>query len=148
MLGQLISPLTKGLLIVAFLTTSVAISTTYLYLGTRDKLVELETQHTQLKQTLKECSEGKSKVIEGAKQDDTLNVDKEDKISALEDEKDILLKRLNDLSKPKKCTTPITNTLELPQNEIINISASWDADVQQLLNNAYRSNKRDSNPTP
>ncbi len=148
MLGQLISPLTKGLLLVAFLATSVAVSTTYLYLGARDKLSSLESQHTQLKQELKECSEGKSRVVEGAKQDDTINVDKEDKISTLESEKDVLLKKLRDLSKPKKCSTPTTNTPESPPNETIDISASWDADVQQLLNNAYRSNKRDSNPTP
>lgn len=148
MLGDLISPLTKGLLLVAFLAIATAFTTTYLYLGTRDKLVALETQHTQLKQELKECSEGKSKVVEGAKQDDTLTVDKEDKLSALEDEKDVLLKRLEILSKTKKCTTSTTNTLEIPQNEIINVNDSWDADVQQLLDNTYRSNKRDSNPTP
>lgn len=153
MLGELVSPLTKGLLIVAFLATSVAFFTTCLYLGTRDKLVELESKHVQLKQELKECSEGKSKVVEGAKQDDTLNVDKEDKLSALEDEKDVLLKRLEILSKTRKCSArnlplPNTNTLEIPQNEIINVNDSWDADVQQLLDNTYRSNKRDSNPTP
>lgn len=148
MLGDLISPLTKGLLLVAFLAIATAFTTTYLYLGTRDKLVELGARHTQLKQELKECSEGKSKVVEGAKQDDTLTVDKEDKLSALEDEKDVLLKRLEILSKTKKCTTSTTNTLEIPQNEIINVNDSWDADVQQLLDNTYRSNKRDSNSTP
>ena len=148
MLGELISPLTKGLLIVALLAIIAATSATYLYLGTRDELVELESKHTQLKQELKECSESKSKVVEGAKQDDALNVDKEEKLSALEDEKDALLKRLEILSKTKKCVPPTTNTLEIPQNEIININDKWDADVQQLLDNTYRSNKRDSNPTP
>ena len=148
MLGDLISPLTKGLLLVASLAIATASLTTYLYLGTRDELVALESKHTQLKQELKECNEGKSKVVEGAKQDDALNVDKEEKLSALEDEKEVLLKRLNTLSRIKKCTTPTTNTLEVPQNEIINPYASWDTDVQQLLDNTYRSNKRDSNPTP
>ena len=144
MLGDLISPLTKGLLIVAFLATSVAFSTTYLYLGTRDKLVALESKHTQLKQELKECSEGKERVVEGAKQDDTINAEKEDNISILKDEKDLLLKKLSDLQNTRKCTpkqpTPSENV-----NEIININDSWDADVQQLLDNTYRSNKRDSN---
>lgn len=148
MLGDLISPLTKGLLLVAFLATSVAVSTTYLYLGTRDKLVELETQHMQLKQELKECSEGKDKVVEGAKQDDTINVEKEDNISILKDEKDLLLKKLSDLQNTRKCT-PKQSTPSLENvNETINVNDSWDADVQQLLDNTYRSNKRDSNPTP
>ena len=153
MLGQLISPLTKGLLLVAFLASSVAVSTTYLYLGTRDELVSLQSKHTQLEQTLKECDESKSKVVEGAQQDDMLNVEKEEKLSALEDEKEALLKRLKDLSKTKKCLaiplpTQTANTLEAPQNEIINPHASWDADIQQLLNEAYENNKRDTNPTP
>ena len=147
MLGDLISPLTKGLLLVAFLATSVAVSTTYLYLGTRDKLVALETQHTQLKQELKECSEGKDKVVEGAKQDDAINVEKEDNISILNDEKDLLLKKLSDLQSTKKCI-PKQPTSSENINEIINVNDSWDADVQQLLDNTYSSNKRDSNPTP
>lgn len=148
MLGELVSPLTKGLLIVALLAMIAATLATKLYLGTRDELAALESKHTQLEQVLKECSEGKSKVVEGAKQDDALNVDKEEKLSALEDEKDALLKRLQNLSKTKKCITPNTNTLETPRNEIINVNDSWDVDVQQLLDHTYRSNKRDSNPTP
>lgn len=147
------SSITKGLLIATLLFLSTSALMTHLYLGTRDELAALESKHTQLKQELKGCSESKSKVIEGAKQDDALNVDKEGKLSALEDEKDALLKRLEILSKTKKCSTTklpssTTNTLETPPNEIININDSWDADVQQLLDNTYRSNKRDSNPTP
>jgi hypothetical protein len=148
MLGDLISPLTKGLLLVAFLAIATAFTTTYLYLGTRDKLVALETQHTQLKQELKECSEGKSKVVEGAKQDDTINVEKEDNISVLKDEKDLLLKKLSDLQNTRKCTPKQPTPSSENVNEIINVNDSWDADVQQLLDNTYRSNKRDSNPTP
>ena len=148
MLGELISPLTKGLLLVASLAIVTAISTTYLYLDKRDELVSLQSKHTQLEQTLIECDEGKAKVVEGAQQDDTLNVEKEEKLSALEGEKEVLLKRLKDLSKTKKCVTPTTNTLEVPQNETINPHASWDADIQQLLNEAYENNKRDTNPTP
>jgi len=146
MISVLLNPLTKWLLIVAFLAMIVACSTTYLYLGTRDKLVELEARHTQLKQVLKECSEGKSKVVEGAQQDDTLNVEKETVISTLEDEKKSLLKRLDTLSK-KKCITS-TTTLEKLPNETINPRASWDADIQQLLNETYDRNKRETNPTP
>lgn len=146
MLGQLISPLTKGLLLVAFLASSVAVSTTYLYLGTRDELVALESKHTQLKQALKECSEGKDKVIEGAKQDDSINMDKEDELATLKGEKDVLLNKLDKLSRTK-CKAPTPTTTEIIY-ETINIGDSWDADVQQLLDNTYRSNKRDSNPTP
>lgn len=153
MLGALVNPLTKGLLFVASLAIVTAILTTNLYLSTRDELTALESKHTQLKQDYKECSEGKAKVIEGAQQDDTLNVEKEEKLSALEGEKDALLKRLKDLSKTKKCLAiplpaPTTNTLEAPQNETINPYASWGADIQQLLNEAYENNKRDTNPTP
>ena len=121
----------------------------FLYLGTRDELIELETKHTQLKQDLKESQESKSKMAVGAQQDDTLNVEKETAISTLEDEKESLLKRLDILSK-KRCITPTTNTSETTPNEktYIDPSASWDADIQQLLNEAYESNKRDSNPTP
>ena len=120
----------------------------FLYLGTRDELIELETKHTQLKQGLKESQESKSKMAVGAQQDDTLNVEKETAISTLEDEKESLLKRLDILSK-KRCITPTTNTSETTPNEktYIDPSASWDADIQQLLNEAYESNKRDSNPT-
>lgn len=153
MLGELISPLTKGLLLVASLAIVTAVSTTYLYLGIRDELVALESKHTQLKQEYTECSEGKDRVVEGAQQDDMLNVEKEEKLSALESEKEALLKRLKDLSKTKKCLAiplpaPTTNTLEAPQNETINPYASWGADIQQLLNEAYENNKRDTNPTP
>ena len=146
MLGDLISPLTKGLLIVAILAMIAATSATYLYLGTRDELVELESKHTQLKQELKECSESKSKVLEGAKQDDNINVDKEDELTALKGEKDTLLDKLDKLSRTK-CKAPVITTTEI-MYETINIGDSWDADVQQLLDNTYRSNKRDSNPTP
>ena len=146
MLGELISPLTKGLLIVAILAMIAATSATYLYLGTRDKLVALEARHTQLKQELKECSEGKDKVLEGAKQDDNINVDKEDELTALKGEKDTLLDKLDKLSRTK-CKAPVITTTEI-MYEAINIGDSWDADVQQLLDNTYRSNKRDSNPTP
>ena len=148
MLGQLISPLTKGLLIVAFLATSVAISTTYLYLDKRDELVSLQSKHTQLEQELKECDEGKEKVVEGAKQDDAINVEKEDNISILKDEKDLLLKKLYDLQNTRKCTPKQPTPSSENVNEIINVNDSWDADIQQLLDNTYRSNKRDSNPTP
>ena len=146
MLGDLISPLTKGLLLVASLAIATASLTTYLYLGTRDELVELGARHTQLKQALKECSEGKDKVVEGAKQDDNINMDKEDELTTLKGEKDNLLNKLDKLSRTK-CKTPTTTTTEI-MYETINIGDSWDADVQQLLDNTYRSNKRDSNPTP
>ena len=146
MLGDLISPLTKGLLLVAILAMIAATSATYLYLGTRDKLVALESQHTQLKQELKECSEGKDKVLEGAKQDDNINMDKEDELTTLKGEKDVLLSKLDKLSRTK-CKAPAPTTTEIIY-ETINIGDSWDADVQQLLDNTYRSNKRDSNPTP
>lgn len=119
-----------------------------LYLGTRDELIELQTKHTQLEQDLKESQESKSKVVEGNAQDDTLNVEKETAISTLEDEKKSLLKRLDILSK-KRCITPTINTSETTSNEktYIDPNASWDADIQQLLNEAYESNKRDTNPT-
>ena len=146
MLGQLISPLTKGLLIVALLAVIAATSATYLYLGTRDKLVALESQHTQLKQELEECSESKNKIVEGTKQDDSINVDKEDELTTLKGEKDTLLDKLDKLSRTK-CKTPAPATTEI-MYETINIGDSWDADVQQLLDNTYRSNKRDSDPTP
>lgn len=148
MLGELISPLPKVLLLVAFLATSVACFTTHLYLGTRDELVELESKHTQLKQGLKECSESKEKVVEGSKQDDTLNVQKEETISALEGEKESLLKRLSDLQNAKRCSPKQPTPSENVNEKVIDVNDSWDADVQQLLDNTYRSNKRDSNPTP
>jgi len=120
-----------------------------LYLGTRDELIELQTKHTQLEQDLKESQESKSKIVEGNAQDDTLNVEKETAISTLEDEKKSLLKRLDTLSK-KRCITPTTQTSETTPNEktYIDPNASWDADIQQLLNEAYENNKRDTNPTP
>lgn len=148
MLSGMLNPLTKGLLIVAFLAMIAAILATYLYLGTRDKLVELEARQIELKQALKECSEGKEKVVEGAKQDDTINVEKEGNISILKDEKDLLLKKLSDLQNTRKCTPKQPTPSSENVNEVINVNDSWDADVQQLLDNTYRSNKRDSNPTP
>lgn len=128
-----------------FLVTSLLV--TYLYLGTRDELIELQTKHTQLEQDLKESQESKSKIVEGTQQDDTLNVEKETQITTLEDEKKSLLKRLDILSK-KRCVTPTTNTQETAPNETINPHASWDADIQQLLDEAYENNKRDTNSTP
>jgi hypothetical protein len=146
MLGDLISPLTKGLLLVAFLAIATASLTTYLYLVKRDDLASLESKHMQLTQELTECSEGRDKVIEGAKQDDSINMDKEDELATLKGEKDNLLNKLDKLSRTK-CKTPTTTTTEI-MYETINIGDSWDADVQQLLDNTYRSNKRDSNSTP
>jgi flagellar biosynthesis/type III secretory pathway chaperone len=107
----------------------------------------LQSTYTQLKQDFEELSESKDKVVEGGKQDDTLIVDKTKELSALEDDKDALLKRLEALSKSKKCSPKATNSEE-PKNETINASANWDAGIQQLLNEAYENNKRDTNPTP
>lgn len=133
--------------ILAVLLLITSLVSTNLYLGNRDRLVELESQHTQLKQVLKECSEGVDRVAKGGMQDDTLNVERENNLSILEDEKDTLLKKLSDLQNAKKCSpnqaTPTENI-----NETINVNANWDVDVQRLLDNTYRSNKRDSNPTP
>lgn len=130
-----------------FLTTNLLLG--FLYLGTRDELIELQTKYTQLEQDLKESQESKSKVVVGSQQDDTLNVEKETAISTLEDEKKALLKRLAFLS-GKKCIIPTTQALENTPNEktYIDPNASWDADIQQLLNEAYENNKRDTNPTP
>lgn len=130
-----------------FLATSLLLGS--LYSGTRDELIELQTQYIQLKQDLRESQESKSKVVISSQQDDTLNVEKETIISALEDEKASLLKRLDTFSK-KRCITSTTNTLEITSNEktYIDPNASWDADIQQLLNEAYESNKRGSNITP
>ena len=148
MLGNLFTGLlSKILLATTLLFLSVASISTYLYLGTRDELTLLKSTYTQLKQDYIECSESKSKVVEGAQQDDTLNVEKDTALSTLEDEKKALLKRLAFLS-GKKCVIPTTSTLETTKNEIINPHASWDADIQQLLDEAYENNKRDSNPTP
>jgi flagellar biosynthesis/type III secretory pathway chaperone len=140
--------LLKIVSVIAALCFVLSLFTTYLYLGTRDELIELQTKYTQLEQVLKESQESKSKVVVGAQQDDTLNVEKETKITTLEDEKEVLLKRLASLSKQKKCVTSTTNTLEPTKNETINPTASWDADIQQLLDEAYNHNKRDTNPTP
>jgi len=135
-----------SVLAAVFLVSSLIVGS--LYLGTRDELIELETKYTQLKQDLKESQESKSKIVEGNAQDDTLNVEKETAISTLEDEKKSLLKRLDILSK-KRCITSTTTLEKLPNEKTyIDPSASWDADIQQLLNEAYESNKRDSNPTP
>jgi hypothetical protein len=129
-----------------FLVSSLILGS--LYLGTRDELIELETKHAQLKQDLKESQESKSKIVEGNAQDDTLNVEKETAISTLEGEKKSLLKRLDILSK-KRCIISTTTLEKLPNEKThIDPSASWDADIQQLLNEAYESNKRDTNPTP
>ena len=147
MIGNLFTGvLTKILLAATLLCGSVACVSVYLYLGTRDELVELEARQIELKQALKECSEGKDKVVEGAKQDDSINMDKEEELTALKGEKDVLLSKLDKLSRTK-CRTPSPAATEI-MYETINIGDSWDADVQQLLDNTYRSNKRDSNPTP
>lgn len=131
MLGELISPLTKGLLIVAFLATSVAVSTTYLYLGTRDKLVELETQHTQLKQDFTECSEAKSKIKISAEQDDTIILDKQEKIDSLTKEKDDLLSQLGKI--PKKAC----KTVSQPQNNIEHINEIEYVDIDLPFNDDF-----------
>lgn len=134
-----------SILAVLLLITSLVSS--YLYLGNRDRLVELESQHTQLKQVLKECSERVDRVTKGGMQDDTLNVERENNLSILEDEKDTLLKKLSDLQNAKKCTSKQATSTE-NTNETIDVNANWDVDVQRLLDNTYLSNKRDSNPTP
>jgi hypothetical protein len=50
------------------------------------------------------------------------------------------------LSKKQVCTSQPTK--EDNKDETINPSISWDADIQQLLDEAYENNKRDTNPTP
>jgi hypothetical protein len=149
MLGNLFTGLlSKILLATTLVFLSVASISTYLYLGTRDELTLLKSTYTQLKQDYTECSESKSKIVEGGKQDDTLNVEKETDISTLEGEKKSLLKRLDILSK-KRCITTTTTLEKLPDEKTyIDPSASWDVDIQQLLNEAYENNKRDTNPTP
>ena len=84
--------------------------------------------------------------MEWAKQDDNINMDKEDELTTLKGEKDVLLSKLDKLSRTK-CKAPTPTTTEITY-ETINIGDSWDADVQQLLDNTYHSNKRDSDPTP
>lgn len=136
MLGELISPLTKGLLLVASLAIVTAISTTYLYLGTRDELVELETQHTQLKQEYIECSEAKDKAKVSAEQDDTIILDKQEKIDSLTKEKDDLLSQLGKI--PKKVCKAVNqapnNTENTNEIEYVDIDLPFDDDFTRVLN--------------
>lgn len=139
---SLLSPLTKGLLIVAFLATSVAVSTTYLYLGTRDKLVELETQYNQLKLEYRECSEAKDKVKVSAEQDDTIILDKQEKIDSITKERDGLLSQLGEIPK-KTCravvatpqgSAPPQNTIEsINEIEYVDIDLPFDDDFTRVL---------------
>lgn len=148
MLGDLISPLTKGLLIVALLATIVAVSTTYIYLGTRDKLVKLETQHTQLKQTLKECSEAKDKIKVSAEQDDTIILDKQEKIDSLTKEKDDLLSQLGKIPKKTcKATTQAPNIENSNEIEYVDIHAPFDDDFTRVLKQLDK-DKRSGSVTP
>lgn len=135
MLGELISPLTKGLLLVAFLSTSVAFSTTYLYLGTRDKLIELETQYAQLKQELKECSEGTERIRISGEQDDKITVDKQLKIDSLTEEKDNLLTQLNKIPKKScKASLQLQNNIGTPnETEYVDIDAPFSPEFTRVL---------------
>ncbi len=135
MLGQLISPLTKGLLLVASLATVTAVSTTYLYLGTRDKLVALESTYTQLKQEYTECSEAKEKAKVSAEQDDTIILDKQEKIDSLTKEKDNLLSQLGKIPKKAcKAVTQAPNNIEnINEIEYVDIDLPFNDDFTRVL---------------
>ena len=149
MLGQLISPLTKGLLIVALLAMIAATLATKLYLGTRDELVALGSQYTQLKQDFKECSDAKERVKISADRDDTIILDKQEKIDSLTKEKDDLLAQLGKI--PKKVCKPVVqlqNNIE-NTNEIqyVDIDAPFDADFTGVLQRLDK-DKRSGSVTP
>lgn len=139
MLGNLFTGLlSKILLATTLLFLSVASITTYLYLGTRDELTTLKSTYIQLKQDFEEGERSKGKVVEGVRQDDTLLVDKTEKINSLTKDKEALLKRLANI--PKCTPTPAGS-----QNVQINVDDELPVDIISLLNESYNQNKRSSN---
>lgn len=128
-----------SILTILFLSTSLLI--THLYLGERDKLASLQSTYAQLKQTAEDGEKSKEKVVDGNKQDDSILVDKTEKIDSLNKDKESLLKRLSTIP---KCT-PIS--VKGAQDVQVNIDDELPPDVISLLNESYNQNKRSSSST-
>lgn len=135
--------LLKTVSIVCAIAVVVAALTTQLYLGTRDKLTQLTTQYTQLQEVQRELSESKDKLVLSNQQDDTIVVDKIEAISAIDRSKSLLLNKLATAAKTIKCQPQ-----KSVPNETVNLLASWDADTQRVLNEAYNNNKRTGSVAP
>jgi len=102
----------------------------FLYLSTKSDLKVLQEKHTKLQADYKESVESKAKVVEGAKQDDAISTDKQEKVLGLEAEKQELIKKLNNIpSKP--CTKPVISNPTGKQNEAseIDIDAKLPDDI-------------------
>jgi hypothetical protein len=135
------SMITKVLSILTILFLSTSILMTHLYLGTRDDLASLKSTYAQLKHTAEEGEKSKEKVVEGDKQDDSILVDKTERIDSLTKDKESLLKRLSAIP---KCT-PVS--VKGAQDVQVNIDDELPPDVTGLLNESYNQNKRSSNST-
>jgi hypothetical protein len=135
------SMVAKVLSILTILFFSTSLLMTHLYLGTRDELASLQSTYTQLKQTAEDGEKSKEKVVDGNKQDDSILVDKTEKIDSLNKDKESLLKRLSTIP---KCT-PIS--VKGAQDVQVNIDDELPPDVISLLNESYNQNKRSSSST-
>lgn len=149
MLGNLFTGvLSKILLATTLLFLSVAGLSTYLYLGTRDELTTLKSTYTQLKQEYTECSEAKDKVKISAEQDDTIILDKQEKIDSLTKEKDDLLSQLGKIPKKTcKATTQSPNIENSNEIEYVDIHAPFDDDFTRVLKQLDK-DKRSGSVTP
>lgn len=89
------SGLIAKVLLCGMLTAMVVSSlTTYLYLTTRDELIEIQTQYKQLQEDLILCSESKDKIRVSAEQDDKIITQNQEQINNLVTEKDKLISAL------------------------------------------------------
>ena len=129
-------------LLVALATGSI---TTYLYLSTRDELIELETKHMQLKQDLEDCSESKSKIKVSAEQDDRIIAQTQERIKSLVSEKDSLLDKLRNLPRKNCPRTYIENSHEI---EYVDIDAPFSDEFLKLFEQSSSNTTEGSSNTP
>ena len=105
---MIFSPMTKIACAVALCASIVASLATWGYLGTRDKLVELQTQYKQLEQANKDLVESKAKLEVSFKQDDTLIVNTQLELNNVKKEKERLQDQI-DAIPSKRCPKPVNN---------------------------------------
>lgn len=103
---MMFSPITKIACGVALCASIVATLATWGYLGTRDKLVELQTQYKQLEQANKDLVESKAKLEVSFKQDDTLIVNTQLELNNVKKEKERLQDQI-DAIPSKRCPKPV-----------------------------------------
>ena len=122
----------SGLVLLFLITILVLIN---LYTSSKHEVEELEGKNLILTQSLKASEESKSKLELGIKIDQSIALESQKEIVAIDKVKAPLIRELYDIPKKAPSTNPQEN-----KDEQVNIDGQLPDDVTRVLDKAYRKN--------